>query len=170
MESATADPVLITAVEQFLYDEAALLDERRYEEWLALFTPDSRYTMPIVSTRESGEDEIGPPGDLAYVDDTIETLTLRIKRLYTGKAWSEEPPSRTTRFISNVRVAPPRGSDYDVRCNFIVYRTRLEKEVDLFVGARADQLRREGDGWRIAQRSIVLKQSVLPHNNLSVFF
>ena len=166
-----ADQELIRDVEQFLYDEAGLLDDRQYETWLGLFTDDCRYTMPIISTREGGVGEVGPESDLAYVDDSKQTLTLRIKRLLSGKAWSEEPPSRTTRFISNVRVNPSvTAGEYDVRCNFIVYRTRLEKEVDFFVGARTDLLRRESEGWKIVRRSVLLKQNLLPHNNLSVFF
>jgi len=87
-------------------------------------------------------------------------------------AWAEDPPSRTRHLITNVVVEPDSGTDdeYRVDSNFLVYRNRLETEVDLFAGSRTDLLRRTPDGFRIASRRIVLDQNVLLSKNLSIFF
>lgn len=164
----TAD--LSREVELFLYAEARLLDERRYEEWLALFTEDCRYFMPIRSTRERGEREVSDDRELAHFDDTKRTLTLRVRRLFTNFAYAEDPPSRTVHVVSNVEAEPAGGAEVVARSNLIVYRSRLETTTDLFAGRREDLLRREGPAWSIARRKIVLANNVLQSNNLSIFF
>lgn len=162
---------LVEEIEQFLYREARLLDERRYTEWLDLFTDDVRYWMPLVSTRDRGSREIANERELAYFDDNKQTLTLRVRRLYTGLAFAEEPPSRTRRIIANVEVRVGSSpNELIVNSNFIVYRTRLESDTELFVGRREDTLQRLGDGWQIAKRTMILDQNVLAAKNLSIFF
>lgn len=168
----TTNIELLREVEQFLFQEARLLDERRFEEWLDLFSDDVRYWMPVVSTRERGSREVATRRELAYFDDNKDTLTLRVRRLYTGLAWAEEPPSRTCRFLSNIQIEldSDTGSEVLTRCNMMVYRTRLENDRDLFIGTREDLLRRVDDGWQVVQRTIILTESVLEANNLSIFF
>lgn len=168
----TVSSELLREVEQFLFHEARLLDERRFEEWLELFSEDAHYWMPIVSTRERGNREVATERELAYFDDTKETLRYRVKRLYTGLAWAEEPPSRTCRFLSNIQVEqnPDASLELSTRCNLMVYRTRLETDRDLFIGTREDVLRRVNDTWQVARRRITLTESVLDANNLSIFF
>jgi 3-phenylpropionate/cinnamic acid dioxygenase small subunit len=161
---------LMREIEQFLYREARLLDERKHEEWLSLFTDDLRYWMPVVSTQERGGQEVAGPNEIAYFDDNRQTLSLRVKRLSTGLAFAEEPPSRTRRFISNVEIRSESEQEVVVLSNFIVYRTRLERDQDLFVGHREDLLRRVDGGWKIASRKMVLDQNVLAAKNLSIFF
>jgi 3-phenylpropionate/cinnamic acid dioxygenase small subunit len=160
-------------VEQFLYAEARMLDERRYDDWLNLFTNDCRYWVPVMSTRERGNAaaEISGNADLAHFDDTKGTLTLRIKRLATNFAYAEDPPSRTVRVVTNIQAEPAGGND-EVKAfsNLILYRTRLETTTDIFAARREDILRRTGSGWNIASRKAVLAVNVLPSNNLSVFF
>jgi 3-phenylpropionate/cinnamic acid dioxygenase small subunit len=164
----TAD--LAREVELFLYAEARLLDERRYEEWLALFTEDCRYFMPIMSTRARGERDVSDDRELAHFDDTKRTLTLRVKRLATNFAYAEDPPSRTVHIVSNVEAETGGGGDITARSNIVVHRTRLETTTDTFAGRREDVLRRTGTGWSIARRKIVLATNVLQSNNLSIFF
>src|SRR5919202_1912186 len=148
------------AIEDFLYHEADLLDERRFEEWLDLFADDARYWMPVRENRLSGPDdparELEEQGGNYYFDDTKETLRIRVERLYTGAAWAETPPSRTRHLISNVRIRRESGDEVEVQSSFLVYRTRLEHDRDLFVGRRTDVLRRVDGGFRIARRTIVL--------------
>src|SRR6516164_7924586 len=93
-------------VERFYYDEAALLDAHRYEDWLALFADDAHYFMPIRRTRTQRElgKEFTQPGEMAFFDDTKQSLTGRIIKLKTGKAWAEDPPSRTRHLITNIRI------------------------------------------------------------------
>ena len=79
------------------------------------------------------------------------------------------PPSRTRRLISNVRVKRDDGDGIEVDSNFIVYRTRMEKDEDFFVGTRKDILRRIDGGFKIARRTIILDQAVLAAKNISIF-
>jgi biphenyl 2,3-dioxygenase beta subunit len=160
---------LVREIEQFLYREARMLDERRFNEWLELFTDDMRYWMPVMTTVERGEREVATGRELAHFDDNKVTLSIRVKRLYSGSAHAEEPQSRTRHFVSNVEVTGS-GDEITVHSNFIVYRTRLETDEDWFVGHRVDSLRRAGESWRIAKRVMTLDQTVLRAKNLSIFF
>ena len=84
-------------IEQFLYREAELLDERRYEEWLALFTEDAQYFMPMRRNvpHDEPEREFTRAGtDVNWFDEGKDTLTRRVKQILTGIHWAEEPPSR----------------------------------------------------------------------------
>jgi 3-phenylpropionate/cinnamic acid dioxygenase small subunit len=165
-------------VEAFLYQEAELLDERRYEEWLDLFTDDAHYFMPMRRNvpHDEPEREFTRAGlDVNWFDEGKDTLTRRVKQILTGIHWAEEPPSRICHMISNVQVlsAMPAGAsptEVTVKSRFLVYRNRVETETDFLVGKREDLLRRVNGGWKIARRKIVLDQSVLLAKNLTVFF
>jgi len=176
---------LIREVEQFLYREARLLDDRRFRDWLTLFTDDVRYWMAsrtnrypksskaiaILDPDRYVEDDIGREDELAILDETKETLTGRVDRLDTGMAWAEDPPSRTRHMISNIEIEPGDvDSEIRVYSNFIVYRSRAETEQDFYVGARQDILRRVDGEWKIAHRKLVLDQNVLLAKNVSIFF
>ncbi len=168
-----ADVQLQHDIEQFYYQEAEILDSREFKVWIELLTDDVEYWMPIRSTRALGdeENEFSKPGEGAFFDDNKEYMEERVRKLYTGFAWSEDPPSRTRHFVSNVRITR-RLSDveYEVSCNFLLYRTRLAKTVDTWVGRRDDVLRKVDGQWRIARRHIYLDQVVLESKNLSSFF
>lgn len=163
------------AIEQFLYFEAALLDEREFEDWYALLADDLRYVMPIRSTRSSRDaarDETGD-ADVAYFDDSKASIGLRLRRLRTGSAWAEEPPSRTRHFVANIRILPLRDDGaFEVVSAFVVYRNRAEAQTDLFVGERLDRIRRAETpaGFEIYSRRIRLDQATLLANNISFFF
>jgi 3-phenylpropionate/cinnamic acid dioxygenase small subunit len=166
-------------VEDFLYHEAELLDERRYEAWLDLFTDDVRYWMPMrrnVPADELEREFTREGADVNWFDEGKDTLGRRVAQLQTGIHWAEEPPSRICHMVSNVqilRAAPagePAPAEVAVRCRFLVYRNRVETETDLLVGKREDLLRRVNGGWKIARRKIVLDQSVLLTKNLTFFF
>jgi 3-phenylpropionate/cinnamic acid dioxygenase small subunit len=160
-------------IEQFLYREAELLDERRYEEWLALFTEDTQYFMPMRRNvpHDEPEREFTREGlDVNWFDEGKDTLTRRVKQILTGIHWAEEPPSRICHLISNVQVLSAGPAGVMVKSRFLVYRNRVETETDLLVGKREDLLRRVNGGWQIARRKIVLDQNVLLAKNLTVFF
>jgi 3-phenylpropionate/cinnamic acid dioxygenase small subunit len=164
------DYAYVRELEQFLYREARMLDEGRFEDWLALFTDDIRYWMPMKSVR-SGKAHESDRLELAFFDDNKGTLTLRVKRLATNFAFAEDPPSRTTRLLSNIELeAGAQDGEATARCNFLVYRNRLQSVENLYVGHREDLLRRSGEGWRIARRKVVIEQNVLNSSNLSIFF
>jgi biphenyl 2,3-dioxygenase subunit beta len=159
-------------VERFYYDEAALLDAHRYQEWLALFTEDARYFMPIRRTRMQGEldREFTQPGEMAYFNDSKPLLAGRVMKLQSGRSWAEDPPSRTRHLITNVRVLKDDGRKLEVESNFHLYRTRLNSEETSWIGSRRDLLRRVDGSFRIADRTIFLEQTVLLSRNLSNFF
>ena len=165
-------------IEQFLYREAELLDERRYEEWLTLFAEDVQYFMPMRRNvpHDEPEREFTRAGiDVNWFDEGKDTLTRRVKQILTGIHWAEEPPSRICHMISNVQVlaATPGDaspSEVTVKSRFLVYRNRVETETDFLVGKREDLLRRVNGGWQIARRKIVLDQNVLLAKNLTAFF
>ncbi len=172
----------ILRVQQFLFREARLLDQRRFDEWFELFTDDCLYWMPTrynrlregAEERWSVADEIEDETGLAYFEDTKTSLGRRIERLRTGMAWAEDPPSRTRHYISNVEVEESTvDADVVALSNFLVYRSRNEglgDDEDFFAGAREDRLRVEGDSFRIARRKIVPDFVAINAQNLSIFF
>ena len=163
---------LRSEVEDLLYEEAELLDERRFHQWLDLFTDDLHYWMPVRETLISREvaEELSKPGETGFFEDTKETLRMRVNRLDTGTAWAETPPSRTRHLVSNIRIKGANGSsEFDVHCNFLVYRTRMDTDTDIYVGTRHDTLRRVDGQLKIAQRTIILDQTILDARNISIF-
>lgn len=159
-------------VERFYYDEAALLDTHQYEQWLALFSDDAHYFMPIRRTRTQREigQEFTKPGEMAFFDDTKMLLAGRVAKLRSGRSWAEDPPSRTRHLITNIRILKDDGRTLEVESNFHVYRTRLNSEETSWIGSRRDLLRRIDGGFQIANRTIFLEQTVLLSRNLSNFF
>jgi 3-phenylpropionate/cinnamic acid dioxygenase small subunit len=159
-------------VERFYYDEAAVLDAHRYEEWLVLFSDDAHYFMPIRRTRMQREldQEFTQPGEMAFFDDDKTLLAGRVAKLKSGRSWAEDPPSRTRHLITNVRVVRDSGRELEVESNFHVYRTRLNSEESSWIGSRRDLLRRVERSFQIVDRKIFLEQTVLLSRNLSNFF
>jgi len=176
---------LVRKIEQFLYREARLLDDRHFHEWLTLSTDDVRYRMTgrsnrypksskaiaILDPERYVEDDLSQEDELALFDETKESLFARVARLGSGMAWAEDPPSRTRHFVANVEVeVGDNDGEITVYSNFLVYRSRAETEQDLYVGSRRDVLRRVAGAWKIAQRRLVLDQNVLTAKNISMFF
>jgi len=160
-------------VQDFLYREAELLDERRYEEWLDLFTEDAHYFMPMRRNvpHDEPEREFTRAGaDVAWFDEGKDTLARRVAQIRTGIHWAEEPLSRICHMVSNVQVLHATDSEVGVKSRFLIYRNRVETETDVLVGKREDLLRRVNGELKLARRTIVLDQSVLLAKNLTFFF
>ena len=164
--------VLQYEVEQFLYAEAALLDARRYRDWLGLVAEDIEYWMPIRRTVTNADldREFTKPGEMAYFDDDRGYLEMRVKKLEAGSAWSEDPPSRSRHFVSNVRILDVAGDEITLEACFHLYRSRLESDVDNWIGRRIDVLRRTADGLRLVKRHLFLDQTVIQSTNMSTIF
>ncbi len=167
--------LLTQEIAQFLYTEAELLDERRHDEWLALLAEDIRYWMPMrrnVKFGDTSREFTRETEDISWFDEGKDTLTRRVRQIETGIHWAEEPRSRITHMVSNVQLmeATPDAREVKVKSRFLIYRNRVETETDLLVGKREDTLRRDGDGWLIARRKIILDQNVLLTKNLTFFF
>jgi 3-phenylpropionate/cinnamic acid dioxygenase small subunit len=165
-------------IENFLYTEAELLDERRFTEWLDLLAEDLMYFMPIQRNVRFGEDERRQTRagvDISWVDEDKWTLSKRVEQLMTGLHWAEEPASRVSHLVTNVQIkdvqpsldAPERAL---VASRFLIYQNRIDHETALFAGKRLDSLRRVEGEWKLARRQITLDQSVLLAKNLTVFF
>jgi hypothetical protein len=107
------DSELRRQVEDFLYLEAELLDERKLREWFELLSEDIRYWMPIRhnTLERSGaiSEELSKPGEGYYFDDDIKSLKIRVERAYSKIAWAEVPPSRTRHLITNIRIKKDDG-------------------------------------------------------------
>jgi len=164
--------LLTFEAEQFLFQDAALLDEKKLDEWLNLLTEDIHYWMPLrrTTTAKEIDREFTKPGDMALFDDDIRTLRLRVERLSAGRAWAEDPPSRTRRMVTNVRILEISGDETLLFCNFQLYRTRLASEEDSWIGRREDLLRRVDGELKLARRHIFLEQTVILAQNMSNLF
>jgi 3-phenylpropionate/cinnamic acid dioxygenase small subunit len=175
IDSAAISPFLQYEIEQFLYHEAELLDEWRYRDWFNLMADDIHYWLPVRKNRLRRQrfDESAPRGiEMAHFDDDKKMLDIRIKQRESGSHWAEDPPSRSRHLITNVRVkhSTEEAGAYDVRSYFLVYRNRLEAEVDVWAGERYDVLRRKDESFEIARRTILLDQNVVLSKNLSILF
>ena len=149
-------------VEDLLYREAALLDEWRLEEWLELLADDAIYQVPPTDV---------PEGDarntLFIIADDIVRIRSRVKQLLGKSAWAENPPSRTRRMISNVRVLGRDGDNILITANFVVYRARYEM-LDTYIGRYEYKLVRAGDALKIRERRAVLDiEALRPHGKIS---
>jgi 3-phenylpropionate/cinnamic acid dioxygenase small subunit len=167
----TSPQALWLELMQFYIREAWLLDERKFQEWLGLFTEDVLYFMPRrknVPRRESHR-EVTPLGDLALIEDDKRYLEMRVARLETGMAWAEDPPSRTRHLVGNLVAEPLDSGDVQAKTAFLVYRSHLETDQQILAGSREDVLRRVDGEWKVAKRTIVLDANVLLDKNLSIF-
>lgn len=164
--------ILKDSLENFYFNEAELLDDRKYNDWFALFCEDMRYFMPLRTnrTRRDLHLEYTSDNESAYFDEDHNSMSTRIRKFYCGGNWAEDPPSRTRHLISNVRVVEANEDQVSVKSAFIVYRNRLERQTEIFAGERLDTLMRVDDTFRISRRTILLDQSTLLTSSLSFFF
>ena len=172
---APTTPELQQQIEQFLYVEAQLLDNQEFDQWYELLADDLHYYMPTRynRTKRAAGQEFSSHDEVALFDEDKQSMLTRIRRLHTGMAWAEEPASRTRHMVSNVQIHPTdNGDELEVDCSFMLYRSRLERDVDIFVGGRRDRIRRVDTptGWQITNRAVALDQTTILANNLSVFF
>jgi 3-phenylpropionate/cinnamic acid dioxygenase small subunit len=147
-------------VSQFLYREAALIDERRYPEWLELFTDDAVYWVP----QADGED----PDRLVSISyDDRQRLGERVLRLEGGFAHAQDPPSRTCHLVGNVAIAGEEGDELDVTSNLVVAEFRRSKQ-SLYAGRVEYRLTRgDGDALKIRRKVVRLINSDAALGNLS---
>ncbi|MEU4482635.1 3-phenylpropionate/cinnamic acid dioxygenase subunit beta [Micromonospora sp. NPDC023966] len=164
---------LLADVSDFLYREADLLDERRYTEWLDMLAEDYQYSVPLrmnvpFSDVVSNEDtKVG--AEVCWFDEPKSTVELRVIQLLTGVHWAEEPVSRVSHLVTNLRLTRVALPEVEVSSRFLVYRNRVSDEIDILVGRRRDVLRQDGDEWKLTRRTLLLDQSVLMAKNLSIF-
>jgi 3-phenylpropionate/cinnamic acid dioxygenase small subunit len=160
---------LLKQIESFLYAEARLLEDNRFDLWLASFSEDVRYWMPVRQNIDASASDESLLDTFALFDDDKQSLELRILRVKTGEAHAEVPPSVTQRFITNVVAEPATGNSFKVYSNFMVYQERRGLHGITFYGRREDVLSCEDGGFKIMKRKIELAQTILPAT-ISIFF
>jgi 3-phenylpropionate/cinnamic acid dioxygenase small subunit len=154
-----------------LYEEAAALDERRYEDWVAMLATDIVYTAPIRLTRTGAERNRDVVRTMYHFNETYGSIAMRTRRLGRSSAWAEDPPSRARRFITNLRVAETEvAGEYRAVTNLLLVRSRGDlPETETFTGERHDIWRIDPSGAKLAYREIIPDQSTLAMMNLSIF-
>jgi p-cumate 2,3-dioxygenase beta subunit len=163
LEEKLAALLLEREVEDFIVQEAAMLDEWRLDDWFALFTEDARYMVPATDMPTAD-----PKETLTIINDDIVRLRGRVERLKSRHAHREFPWSRTRRFITNVRIKDKIGEEIVVNASFLVYRIR-SGQVDPLIGSYVYTLRRVDGALKIAGRKAVLDLEALrPHGTLSI--
>lgn len=151
--------------EDFLFEEAALLDQRRFDEWFALFTEDSVYEVPQAGV----SDDANSAKDLFYIADDYERLRFRVQRMQKTANHSEWPASVCSRSITNVRVTGNSERGVRVECRFITYRSKNET-TDLFCGHHQYILRHENDVLKIAsKRTFIDMNSLRQQGKVTIF-
>ena len=142
-------PISRALVEDFLYEEAALLDAWKLDEWLALLTEDATYRVP-----SNDRPDADPRGTLFTIADDIARIRARVTRLQDKNAHAEFPPSHTRRLITNVRIV--EKSPLRVEANFVVYRYRRNEDVREYVGRYRYVLKKVDGKLKIASREAIL--------------
>lgn len=162
---------LVHGIQQFLYREARLLDEQRYDDWFEMMTDDFTYWVPVPQSRYRRDKKpTYEPGRMAHFDDTLAELKLRASRWKEKTAWSEDPPTRNIHYITNIEIEPAeRAEDWLVRSVAISLRNRNEDEENWLGGRREDLIRQTPAGLKLVRRWVFLTQTVLLSKNFNTF-
>lgn len=166
------DP-LYWEVSEWLDDESSLLDAARTMEWTRLLAKDLVYRLPVRQNRLRDDPEPQFAPGMFHYDENHTTLVMKVMRLATtASPWAENPMSRTRRFVTNVRVHRTAVDDeVEVTSSLLMARSRYTEPHPLVITAeRQDLLRREGEGFLLARRTILVDQATLGYPNLAVFF
>lgn len=155
---------------EMLYDEAAALDERRFDDWIAMLHPDLIYTAPIRLTRSGPNKDRDVMRTMMHFDDNYASILMRAGRL-SKSAWAEDPPSRTRRFVTNVRVGEcETAGDYEVSSYLYVERSRFDMHTNETTSAERRDIWRLVDGaYKLVTREIIVDQSTLGMSNFAIF-
>ena len=148
-ERAIADPAERERFRMLIEQEARLLDQLKFDEWLAMYSPECIYWVP--STPDVGD----PRREVSISFDDRRRMEDRIFRLRSGYAWSQAPKSRTVRMISNVEVFAAEGSARMVRSNFLISEFRPDG-VRFLSGWCGHRFVEQGGRWLIAVRQVNL--------------
>ncbi len=150
-------------VEDFLYAEAALLDEWRLDEWFDLFAEGAAYHVPTAGA----PDDDDPAKSLFYIADDYVRLRERIERLKKKEAHAEYPRSLVRHMISNVRILSSDDGCSRVTCNFVVYRSKNGK-VDTYFGHSLYAIDWAGKRWKIKSKRAALDMDMLYPGKVSI--
>lgn len=180
-EATTAEADTERECSAFLYREAELLDAWKFQQWLTLLSPDIDYRVPVRTTRMK-KDGDGISKRAFFMEEDYGSLKMRVKRLDSDYAWSENPRTRTRRMVANIRVTPhvsasregtggpPGGERWNVFSNIAVYCHRGDAPHPIVLtGERQDVLDKSGGAWRLRRRLVLLDTTVLGMDAFSIF-
>lgn len=163
---AFGEPVY-NQIMQFLIEEAYLLDDGHFKQWLELLEDDMMLTMPVRQTmsRKRGD---GTARNSYWLFDDKEALTFKAERYLGDSAWADDPPSRLRRLITNLRVQQTGNpNEYLAQSYLLLQRsTSNQHHFAPFSARRDDILHKTAKGWRIAKRNILVDQAVIGQPNL----
>ena len=145
----TAARQLLDEVTQWVYREARLQDEHRYDEWEALWTDDGIYWVP--ANGEGGD----PEQEMSIIYDNRSRIALRIRQFHTGKRYSQTPKSRLRRVVSNIEILSDDGGELTVGSNALIFESHVRGDT-LWAARNEYRLRREGTGLKMAFKKVVL--------------
>jgi benzoate/toluate 1,2-dioxygenase subunit beta len=138
-------------IEQFLYREARLLDEQRFDDWFALFTSDAIYWLP------AGRDDIDSTQHVSLIYDTPKEIARRIARLKSGYAYAQDPPSRIHRIVSNIELKEAENGSDDLIVSSVMVLIELTRRKQTIHSARCEfSLKRDGSDWKISRKKVNL--------------
>ena len=159
---AVTDAAVRDELRRLVEREARLLDQLRYDDWLAMYAAECVYWVP--STPHAGD----PRREIAVMFDDRRRLEDRIYRLRTGFAWSQAPQSRTVRLITNVEVFETARDDaHMLRSNFLISEF-WDKETRTLTGWASHRVVRSGGSWKIAAKQVNLIECDQAIRNLSI--
>lgn len=148
-EEMINDYTLLRDVEQFLFKEARLADERLYGEWEALWTDDGKYWVPA----NSGD--IDPELEMSIIYDNRSRIALRVRQFYTGKRYAAEAASTLRRVVSNVEILGVDGDEVCTGSNVVIYESTIRQ--DNIWASRNEHVLRKADGeWLMAYKKVTL--------------
>jgi benzoate/toluate 1,2-dioxygenase beta subunit len=154
----------LQTLQQFLFHEARLLDEQRWEEWNALFTEDGIYWAPALPGQPDATHHI------SLIHENALLRAVRIKRFRHPNAFSLQPKPRTMHLVSNVMLgSADDAGNCVVTSNFIMVQYRREKQ-DVFAGSYTHHLRSSPEGYRIALKKAEIVNCDGPMENVLVYF
>jgi 3-phenylpropionate/cinnamic acid dioxygenase small subunit len=168
-ELSPIDPLYLT-VQHFLFREAECLDERRFDEWLQLLTDDMTYSMPARSTLHHHDGAGFGPAEGGLFDEDRGTLARRLRKpTISAGAWAEEPPSRSRRFVSNIRVWRS-GPDTLLAKSYVLLTTFRGAQTEPFivVAERQDTLVQHGDTFKVKRRVVLTDQTSIHSTSLQL--
>ena len=160
----TGNPPDIKSIEQFLYHEARLLDEQRWEEWNALYLDDAEYWVP------AAPDQPDPHNHVSLIYETGLLRAVRIKRYKHPNAFSLQPRPRSVHLVNNIILEEfdADRAECSVNSRFIMLQYRREKQ-DVFAGSYNHRLRIEGNEFRIAGKRVDLLNCDAPLENILIY-
>jgi len=138
-----------SAIEQFLYREARLMDEGQYREWLSLWTDDAIYWVPC------NDEDSDPRRDVSLIYDNRERLGQRVDRLLSGTVQAMDPKPRMRRVVSNIEIEASAVDELTVASNFVLAHARFDTQ-QIWAGRTVHKLRRDGAALKMAFKKVLL--------------